>query len=203
MTPPEPIPRPERTDRTAITGPLMAQYLMALLTAQRGGGTAARGDIGGDPLMNIFGRLALGGGLGALGGGLGGEGQANGGGRWGDYVFNQEGTSMTSSHINVFRNTDNRTALDEIITQLMENSNSGRPVPATDEIIDNLPRETLSAGCTSCGLRIHYVLIDCLQHRYFKEIAQYVKSNSLSTQKTLQRRSWQHCPVRIPFMKAV
>jgi E3 ubiquitin-protein ligase RNF115/126 len=39
-------------------------------------------------------------------------------------------------------------ALDEIMTQLMENSNSGRPVPATDEIIENLPREILEVGCT-------------------------------------------------------
>ncbi|KZP28994.1 hypothetical protein FIBSPDRAFT_1039331 [Athelia psychrophila] len=125
----EPSPRPERTDRAAITGPLMAQYLMALLTAQRGAETATRGDAAaGDPLLNIFGRLGLGGGLGGLGLGglgLGGEGQANGGGRWGDYVFNQE-------------------ALDEIITQLMENSNSNRPVPATGDIIEGLPRVTLS-----------------------------------------------------------
>ncbi|KAJ7492340.1 hypothetical protein FB451DRAFT_1123118 [Mycena latifolia] len=48
-------------------------------------------------------------------------------GRMGDYVFNQE-------------------ALDQIITQLMENSNSSRPVPATEEIIENLPREVLELG---------------------------------------------------------
>jgi len=48
-------------------------------------------------------------------------------GRWGDYVFNQE-------------------ALDQIMTQLMENSNSSRPVAATDEIISRLPREVLEAG---------------------------------------------------------
>jgi len=45
----------------------------------------------------------------------------------GDYVFNQE-------------------ALDQIITQLMEGSNAHRPVPATDEIINNLPREVLMVG---------------------------------------------------------
>ncbi|KAF5385369.1 hypothetical protein D9615_001229 [Tricholomella constricta] len=45
-------------------------------------------------------------------------------GRMGDYVFNQE-------------------ALDQIITQLMDNSNAYRPVPATEEIISNLPREVL------------------------------------------------------------
>ncbi|EAU92543.2 hypothetical protein CC1G_06554 [Coprinopsis cinerea okayama7 len=48
-------------------------------------------------------------------------------GRMGDYVFNQE-------------------ALDEIITQLMEQSNAHRPVPATEEIINNLPREVLILG---------------------------------------------------------
>ncbi|KAJ7109922.1 hypothetical protein C8R44DRAFT_800923 [Mycena epipterygia] len=48
-------------------------------------------------------------------------------GRMGDYVFNQE-------------------ALDQIITQLMETSNSGRPVPATEEIVENLPREVLEIG---------------------------------------------------------
>jgi len=45
-------------------------------------------------------------------------------GRMGDYVFNQE-------------------ALDQVITQLMENSNAHRPVPATEEIISNLPRNVL------------------------------------------------------------
>ncbi|ESK92693.1 zinc finger protein 364 [Moniliophthora roreri MCA 2997] len=48
-------------------------------------------------------------------------------GRMGDYVFNQE-------------------ALDQIISQLMEQSNASRPVPATEEIISNLPREVLEAG---------------------------------------------------------
>jgi len=46
---------------------------------------------------------------------------------WGDYVFNQE-------------------ELDRIITALMENANATRPVPATDEIIDELPREVLEIG---------------------------------------------------------
>ncbi|TFK19980.1 hypothetical protein FA15DRAFT_673954 [Coprinopsis marcescibilis] len=48
-------------------------------------------------------------------------------GRMGDYVFNQE-------------------ALDQIITQLMENSNAHRPVPATDEIINKLSREVLTVN---------------------------------------------------------
>ncbi|KAJ3573555.1 hypothetical protein NP233_g2370 [Leucocoprinus birnbaumii] len=48
-------------------------------------------------------------------------------GRMGDYVFSQE-------------------ALDQIITQIMENSNSHRPVPATEEIVEKLPREVLVEG---------------------------------------------------------
>ncbi|KAF7337493.1 RING-type domain-containing protein [Mycena sanguinolenta] len=51
-------------------------------------------------------------------------------GRMGDYVFNQE-------------------ALDQIITQLMESSNNSRPVPATDEIMENLPREVLEQGSST------------------------------------------------------
>ena len=56
-----------------ITGPMLAQYLMALL------GPAGRGN---DPLMNLFGGM------------IGPSGMPPGGGepgRWGDYVFNQEG----------------------------------------------------------------------------------------------------------------
>lgn len=97
-------PAPEGQERAGITGPIMAQYLMALL-GQRNGGL--------DPLAGLF--------------GLGMNADATERGRWGDYVFNQE-------------------ALDQIISQLMENSNSHRPVPATDEIISNLPREVLEEG---------------------------------------------------------
>lgn len=98
---------------------MMAQYLMALLSARRPG--AARGGTGSDPFAELFGGPGPFGAFGAGGQGHGGDG------RWGDYVFNQE-------------------ALDRIITQIMENSNSGRPVPATNEIIENLPREVLEAG---------------------------------------------------------
>jgi len=49
------------------------------------------------------------------------------GGRWGDYVFSQE-------------------ALDQIMVQIMENSTAGRPVPATDQIIEELPRDVLEEG---------------------------------------------------------
>ncbi|KAH8120038.1 hypothetical protein DFH11DRAFT_1755228 [Phellopilus nigrolimitatus] len=48
-------------------------------------------------------------------------------GRWGDYVFTQE-------------------ALDQLMTQMMEGANSTRPVPATEEIIEKLPREVLEEG---------------------------------------------------------
>ncbi|KAI0322985.1 hypothetical protein OF83DRAFT_1279176 [Amylostereum chailletii] len=88
----------------SIAGPLMAQYLLSMLS-QRGqqGGR-------GDPFsgINLF-------------------GGAPEDGRWGDYVFNQE-------------------ALDQIVTQIMENSNSSRPVPATDEIMTKLDRTVLEEG---------------------------------------------------------
>lgn len=61
-----------------------------------------------------------------FGGMLGGNGAPENG-RWGDYVFNQE-------------------ALDQIITQLMENSNSSRPIPATDEIMEKLDRQVIEEG---------------------------------------------------------
>lgn len=50
-------------------------------------------------------------------------------GRMGDYVFNQE-------------------ALDQVITQIIEHSNANRPVPATEQIIEKLPREVLMEGST-------------------------------------------------------
>ncbi|KZT27535.1 hypothetical protein NEOLEDRAFT_1240111 [Neolentinus lepideus HHB14362 ss-1] len=49
------------------------------------------------------------------------------GGRWGDYVFSQD-------------------ALDQIMTQLMENSNAHRPVPAPEDVVNKLPREILEIG---------------------------------------------------------
>lgn len=48
-------------------------------------------------------------------------------GRMGDYVFNQE-------------------ALDQIISQIMEQGNSSRPVPATEEAMQELHREVLEEG---------------------------------------------------------
>lgn len=92
------LQRPPGDGTGAITGPIMARYLMALL--------------GREHMSDMFAR---------------GMGDGPAAGRMGDYVFNQE-------------------ALDQIITQLMENSNAGKPVPATEEIIDNLPREVLEVG---------------------------------------------------------
>jgi E3 ubiquitin-protein ligase RNF115/126 len=56
---------------------MMVQYLMALLGAQRPGGMRG-GMSGGDPLA-------------ALLSGLGAHESEGASGRWGDYVFNQEG----------------------------------------------------------------------------------------------------------------
>jgi E3 ubiquitin-protein ligase RNF115/126 len=88
---------PEPGTAHDISGPMMAQYLMALLGAPGG-----RGEFG-----NIFGGPES--------------------GRWGDYAFSQE-------------------ALDRIVTELMENSNAHRPVAATEEVMDKLPRDVLEAG---------------------------------------------------------
>ena len=63
-------------DRTAITGPMMAQYLMTLLGSQRPDGM--RG-LGGDPFAELVFDA------------LGAHESEGGNGRWGDYVFNQEG----------------------------------------------------------------------------------------------------------------
>lgn len=70
-------------DQVNITGPMMAQYLMALLSARRPG--AARSGTGSDPFAELFGGPGPFGAFGAGGQGHGGDG------RWGDYVFNQEG----------------------------------------------------------------------------------------------------------------
>lgn len=58
----------------SIAGPLMAQYLMTLLASR---GMAGQADLFGPAGLNFM-----------MGGGVGAEN-----GRWGDYVFNQEGMS--------------------------------------------------------------------------------------------------------------
>ncbi|KAF8640752.1 hypothetical protein AX17_000403 [Amanita inopinata Kibby_2008] len=85
-----------------IAGPLMAQYLMAMLGHN-------------DPISELLSRR------------LGGDITGTQDGRLGDYVFNQE-------------------ALDQIITQLMESSNANRPVPASEEVVNNLQRDILLDG---------------------------------------------------------
>lgn len=102
-----------RQDNAGIAGPLMVQYLLAML-----GGRQRNGMDDFFPLMGMP------------------EGAENG--RWGDYVFNQE-------------------ALDQIISQIMENSNSGHPVPATEEVMERLPREVLEEGCACPGSRSLFV----------------------------------------------
>lgn len=66
-----------------ITGPMMAQYLLALL----GQGPTGRG--GTDPFAEMF--------------SLGPEGGGGAGGRWGDYVFNQEGVYLHESFCKALR----------------------------------------------------------------------------------------------------
>ncbi|KAG6335467.1 hypothetical protein ID866_3617 [Astraeus odoratus] len=81
-----------------------------------------RGALMAQYLLALLGRSSAGRGGDPFSDALGGQG-----GRWGDYVFSQE-------------------ALDQIMTQLMENSTAGRPVPATDQIIADLPRDVLEEG---------------------------------------------------------
>ena len=109
-----------------ISGALLGQYMMSMLGMAPGGS-------GG--LNEMFAR------------GFGADS-----GRMGDYVFNQEGVCRfrCSSRLRAQLSS----ALDEVITQLMENNNSHRPVPATEEIMEKLPREVLEIGCESsqkCG----------------------------------------------------
>ncbi|KAL4069850.1 hypothetical protein V8B97DRAFT_1918289 [Scleroderma yunnanense] len=92
-----------RNDDGHISGTVLAQYLLTLLASNP---NARRGG----PFSEIFGQ----------------------GGRWGDYVFNEE-------------------ALDQIMTQLMENSTAGRPVPATEDILLKLPRDVLTEGSPLLG----------------------------------------------------
>lgn len=47
-------------------------------------------------------------------------------------------------------------ALDQIISEIMENSNAHRPVAATDEVVDKLPREVLEEGCECASYPVVY-----------------------------------------------
>ena len=71
-------------------------------------------------------------------------------GRMGDYVFTQEGECQSLDEmLSLFLIFFFHPALDQIMTQIMENSNSHRPVPATEEIIQKLPRHVLEETSTS------------------------------------------------------
>lgn len=78
-------------------------------------------------------------------------------GRLGDYVFDQEGQS-SSLCLYYLSLPWKHLALDQIITQIMENSNANRPVPASEEIVNNLPREVLTEMCK----QVIYGLLICM-----------------------------------------
>jgi len=111
--------------------PRLSEFLRANSGRADGSGpdnTRIPGDLMAQYLMAL-----LGGGIGGMRGlspffgPLGGDGLGPESGRMGDYVFTQE-------------------ALDQIMTQLMEGGDSTRPVPATQEIMDELPRTVLEEG---------------------------------------------------------
>ncbi|KAF7347594.1 RING-type domain-containing protein [Mycena venus] len=106
--------------------PTMADFLGRRPAAEGPGGPAINGPLMARYLMALLGREHL---TEMFARGMGDGPQP---GRMGDYVFNQEGTFQIP--------------LDQIITQLMESSNNSRPVPATEEIMENLPREVLEIG---------------------------------------------------------
>jgi len=110
----------ESTQRPNTSGPGQPPTMSEFI---RGGSDSAESGTITAPLMTRY-LMAL---LGQrdplnelFGHGMGGPNE----GRMGDYVFNQE-------------------ALDQIISQIMENSNAHRPIPATEDIVSNLPREVL------------------------------------------------------------
>ena len=76
--------------------------------------------------------------------------------------------------------TDLLSALDNIITQLMENSNAHRPVPASEEIMDKLPREVLEDGCELAAMRAASIAND-LQRRCWIRIALCARISSPQT----------------------
>lgn len=117
-------PDPEtRREVDTIDGSLMMQYLLAMLANRPGRGG----------LNDAFGGL-----MGMPGGAENGQ--------FGDYVFNQEGNGSTTNLPSIV--TNSKPALDQIISQIMENSNGHAPVPATEEVMNNLPRTVLEEGCT-------------------------------------------------------
>jgi hypothetical protein len=68
----------------------------------------------------------------------------------GDYVYTQEGESSYCSRLLAMLLRFHRlTGLDRLMTLLMEQGSSTRPVPANESIISALPREVLKPGCSS------------------------------------------------------
>lgn len=86
----------------------------------------------------------------------------------------------------------------------MENSNSGRPVPATDEIITNLPREVLKERCTGAtmssggtfGLHFFSQRHDC------KWIVLSARTSSNLGLRIQMSKSWSLYLVHIRFTRA-
>lgn len=105
----------------------MAQYLMAVLAQHSGDDLLARIGLE-DPAMT---------------------------GRMGDYVFNQEGKIIHMQVCLLISYT--AVALDQIITQLMNESNAHRPVPASEDIVSKLPREIIAIKCMT------YIMLEAAQ----------------------------------------
>ncbi len=104
-------------------------------------------------------------------------------GRWGDYVFNQEGIqSLSGTKYTPLNDFGVCAALDQIITQIMENS-AAHPVPATDEIMEKLPREVLEEGCKLISVLPFLPSFDTMhatlsQHRCWIKTVPCAKSSS-------------------------
>lgn len=110
----------DRREGGDITGPLMFQYLAALLSQPGRSGTP-------HPMFaEMFG------------------GSADPG-RMGDYVFSQEGMCKQCLNWSPCLSQLYALALDQILTQLMESSSS-HPIAATEEIMQNLPKTVLEDG---------------------------------------------------------
>ncbi|KAI0785357.1 hypothetical protein BC629DRAFT_1516594 [Irpex lacteus] len=116
--------RPIQSQRTGEI-PTLSDYVARNPSpGSRPGGNEINGSLMFQYLLNMLQQPGRRGQFDDFFGGLAPPGAENG--RMGDYVFNQE-------------------ALDQIITQIMENS-SAHPVPASEEVLEKLPREVLEEG---------------------------------------------------------
>jgi hypothetical protein len=71
-------------------------------------------------------------------------------GRWGDYAFSQEGAIISKRETRCVFHCQPLyvTALDRIMSQLMENAGQGsRPAGLSEEEISKLERQVLEEGC--------------------------------------------------------